>query len=173
MKTKIIYCLFLGMILLVLSGCGNGVALSEDNSLSELKELIESNSILIEELKNKNIELEGKISKLEEEKENLNKMVEELQNNDTNISSIIDDKYGDLKEIIDNKFVSNSNNYTITKQELVGTWDALGFDDSITFSENGLEIIDNWIVVDGESTFYYMYKDGKLYVTDNGWIFTK
>ena len=147
--------------------------MSEDNSLSELKELIESNSTLIEELKNKNIELEGKISKLEEEKESLNKMLEELRDNDTNISSTIDNKYGELKGIIDNKFASNSNNYTITEQELVGTWDVLGFDDSITFSENGVEVIDNWIVVDDESTFYYMYKDGKLYVTDNGWIFTK
>ena len=159
--------------MIVLSGCGKDVALNDNNSLLEIKQMIENNSQTIQELQSRNLDLEEKISKLEEEKENLSSKIEDLQNSDNNISSTIDNKYNELKGIIDNKMVSNSNNYTITKQQLVGTWNVVGNDGSQTFYENDVEIVGNWIIFDGNNTLYYMYKDGKLYVADNGWIFTK
>lgn len=165
--------MLLGIVMIVLSGCTKEVALNDDNSLLEIKQMIENNSKIIQELQNKNLELEKKISKLDEEKKDLNNKLVELQNSDNNISSTIDNRYNELKGIIDNKMVSSSNNYTITKQQLLGTWNIVGHDGSQTFYENNFEIVGNWIIFDDNNTLYYMYKDGKLYVADNGWIFTK
>ena len=166
------YILILVIICLLVCGCSQKGNVS-DKTLKELKSSIENNTKLIAELTIKNQELENKIVTLEEEKQTLTDEVKKLQEGDTAISSNIDSKYNELKTLINNKPSSNGNQYTITKSQLLGTWHNLGYDNTETFTNENTEVIGNWIIYKGNMTLYYMYKDGKLYVADNGWIMTK
>jgi len=77
---------------------------------------------------------------------------------------------------------NNNSKTTITKEELVGTWNF--YDSILTFQSDGTylrnnnnagtyKIIGNWLVLDDDSTLYYEYIDGKIYTTDNGAVMSK
>jgi len=165
---KYISLLFIAFLLLC--GCGNE-KVTNDKELKELKESIESNSKLIEELTIKNKDLENKIVTLEEEKQLLNEEIKKLQESDKTITSNVDSKYNELKASINNKPSNTSNQYTITKGQLLGTW-KYNDNSRITFTDENLKIYGNWFEWDGMS-FSYIYKDGKLYVSDDGIVATK
>lgn len=190
MYKRILYVVICCFVLINVCGCNKNskdndkLAISSDTSLDEIKEIIQNNSKQIEELIAKNQELEKEISKLNEDKENLNKTITELQEqnktnssslvvlqeNDKTINSSIDTKYNELKSLINNNS-STKNNYTISKNQLLGTW-KYGSNGKITFTDENLNVYGNWFEWDGMS-FSYMYKDGKLYLSDDGVIMTK
>lgn len=150
-----------------------------NNGLNELKLLIEENTLAINELKKKNEELESKLFTLEEDNKNLNDTITELENkisslenSDKTINSSIDNKYSELKNMINNKMTATGN-YTISKEQLLGTWNNIGGSGTVTFANDNTEVFDNWIIYKGNMSVYYMYKDGKLYITDDGMVMTK
>lgn len=163
------FCLIFIIILLV-CGCGNETV-TNDEELKELKTAIENNSKLIEELSTKNKDLEDKILTLEAEKQSLNEELKKLQESDKTMNSNIDSRYNELKTLINNKPTTISNQYTITKEQLLGTW-KYSDNSQITFTDENLKIYGNWFEWKGMS-FSYMYKDGKLYVSDDGIVATK
>lgn len=168
---KCFYLLY--VIGLLICGCSNNNETINNNELKKLKQAIDNNNELIQELSKKNKELENKIAILEEEKEGLNEEIKTLQESDKTINSNIDSKYNELKTLINNKPTTTGNQYTITKEQLLGTWENIGWNNSETFTNENTEIIGNWIIYKGNMTLHYMYKDGKLYVTDDGWIMKK
>jgi len=175
----IIACVF---VLIGVCGCQkedntNTSTKENDVVLSKLLTKIENNSKLIEELSIKNEELNNqnkelleKIKTLEENKKTVDESIEKLENEDKTVKTKIDNNYNDLKNLINNKPSGNINQYTITKDQLLGTW---GYDNnSLTFLDNNTEVIENWIIWKG-MTIHYMYKDGKLYTSDDGVIMSK
>ena len=40
-------------------------------------------------------------------------------------------------------------------------------------TNNNVEVYGNWIIYNGYQAVYYMYKDGKLYITDDGVVMLK
>lgn len=167
------YISILVIICLLVCGCSQKGNV-DDKTLKELKSSIESNTMLIQELTTKNQSLENKIVELEEEKQSLTDEVKKLQESDTTISSNMDSKYNELKTLINNKPSSSGNQYTITKQELLGTWQYVGYDTSITFTNDNVEMIgNNWFLYQGNRTIYYIFKNGKLYIADDGVMLTK
>ena len=188
MKKNNIFILII--ILLLTSGCNNNQTNNQslkntDKELQELKELIKNNSNLIKELSDKNKNLEEKITTLEEENKTLNETLVSIQEenktlkdtvitlNDTDekINANFNAKYNELQTLINNKNTSGS--YTISKSELLGTWNIIGEHGTEVFTNENVEVIGNWIIYNGESPIYYMYRDNKLYLSDNGWIMTK
>lgn len=165
---KHIFILFI--FCLLVCGCSKKETI-DDKNLKEIKNNIENNSKLIEELTNKNQELENKIVALEEEKKTLNDEIKKLQESDSTISSTVDSKYRELKNLINNKPSSNSNQYTITKNQLLGTW-KYSTNSEITITDENLKIHGNWFEWKGMA-FSYIYKDGKLYISDDGYVMTK
>lgn len=168
---KKIVCLIL--LSLLVCGCDskglNNNKLTEE-TLKQIKENIDKNNKLIEELNAKNKELETKIVELSNEKEELKKNISTLQEKDKAIDKNIQDKYNELVKKINN---SNSNSkYTITKEKLLGTWNYVQGNKSITFTNENLVIHDNWIEWKGLA-FPYLYKNGKLYVSDDGVVLKK
>lgn len=159
------------IILLFICGCSKSNERINNNELKKLKEAIDNNSKLIEELTTKNQELENKVIALEEEKQSLNDEIKKLQESDKTINSNIDSKYNELKTLINNKISTTSNQYTITKDQLLGTW-KYSNNSSITFTDENLRIHGNWLEWKGMA-FPYMYKEGKLYVSDDGYVMTK
>ena len=164
------YVLILLMICLLVCGCGENSSI-DNKTLKELKNNIENNTKLIEELSTKNQELENKIVTLEEEKNTLNDEIKKLQESDTTIGSNIDSKYNELKNLINNKLSSSGNQYTITKNQLLGTW-KYSDGGAITITDENLNIHGNWFEWKGMA-FSYIYKDGKLYISDDGVVMTK
>lgn len=164
------YILILVIICLLVCGCSKKENI-DDKTLKELKSSIESNTKLIQELTTKNQELENKVAALEEEKKNLTDEVKKLQESDTSINSNIDSKYSELKTLINNKPSSSGNQYTITKQELLGTW-KYSDNSKITITDENLKIHGNWFEWKGMA-FSYIYKDGKLYISDDGYVMSK
>ena len=176
-RVGIIFC-----ILFLFCGCSNqNVDFdSYEKKLSDIMITIEKNNSLIEELKKKNEELESKILVLEDSNEKLNDTISELngkivslENSDKGITSSIDNKYGELKSMINNNNSSYSN-YTISKSELLGTWNAIGsYSASLSFTNDNVDVVDDWIIYKGSMAVNYMYKDGTLYLSDDGYIMTK
>jgi len=175
----IIICTF---VLLVVCGCqkesNTNTSIKENNvTLGKLLTKIENNSKLIEELSikneeltNQNKELLEKIKTLEENKKTVDDSIEKLENENKAVKTKVDNNYNDLKNLINNKPSGNINQYTITKNQLLGTW---GYDNnSLTFLDSNTEVIENWIIWKG-MTIHYMYKDGKLYISDDGVIMSK
>lgn len=81
-------------------------------------------------------------------------------------------------ESSNNSASKTANQYTITKKQLIGTWGTST--EPLKFTENNCDVIRNWIIVQDDRydvkkdvTFYYMYKDGKLYIAGSGGIFSK
>ena len=169
---KKIVCLV--VLSLLVCGCDNK-ELSNNNineeSLKQIKESIESNKKIIEELNNKNKELEEKISALENEKEELKKTISSLESKDKEVDKTITDKYNELNKKIGSSG-SLGSKYTITKEQLLGEWKNLSGNPEITFTDENLTIHDNWFEWNGMS-FSYIYKNGKLYISDNGMILKK
>lgn len=164
------YILILLVICLLVCGCSKKENI-DDKTLKELKSSIESNTQLIQELTTKNQELENKVVALEEEKKNLTDEIKKLQESDTTISSNIDSKYNELKTLINNKTSSSGNQYTITKNELLGTWN-YSDNSKITITDENLRVHGNWFEWKGMA-FSYIYKDGKLFISDDGNVMTK
>lgn len=192
---KKIICLV--MLSLLVCGCDNKELGSNNlnrDSLKEIKESVESNKKIIEELNNKNKELESKIETLENEKEDLKKTISELKEKDkevdksildkyTEVSKNIKDKYSEVSKSIADKYnelskkISSSNSgtgskYTVTKEQLLGKWDYVVGNSSITFTDENLLVHDNWIEWKGMA-FPYLYKNGKLYISDDGVVLQK
>lgn len=182
---KKIVCLVL--LSLLVCGCDNKELsnnnISED-SLKQIKESIENNKKIIEELNNKNKELEEKISALENEKEELKKTISSLESKDKEVDKTITNKYNEVsKSIIDKynelvKKINSSNSgsasskYTITKDQLLGAWKDLNGNPEVTFTDENLIIHDNWFEWKGMA-FPYLYKNGKLYISDDGVVLQK
>ena len=164
------YILILVIICLLVCGCSKKENIN-DKTLKELKSSVENNTKLIQELTTKNEELENKVVVLEEEKKNLTDEIKKLQESDTTISSNIDSKYNELKTLINNKPSSSGNQYTITKQELLGTW-KYSDNSKITITDENLKIHGNWFEWKGMA-FSYIYKDSKLYISDDGYVMSK
>ena len=181
---KKILCLV--VLSLLVCGCDNKELsnnnISED-SLKEIRESIESNKKIIEELNNKNKELESKIESLENEKEELKKTISSLESKDKEVDKIITNKYNEVSKSITDKYNelvkkinsnsgSTSSKYTITKEQLLGTWNYVVGSSSITFTDENLLVHDNWIEWKGMA-FPYLYKNGKLYISDDGVVLQK
>lgn len=164
------YISILVIICLIVCGCSQKGNV-DDKTLKELKSSIESNTKLIAELTIKNQALENKIVTLEKEKQSLTDEVKKLQESDTAISSNIDSKYNELKTLINNKVSSSGNQYTITKNELLGTWN-YSDNSKITITDENLRVHGNWFEWKGMA-FSYIYKDGKLFISDDGYVMTK
>lgn len=175
--------LFLSIILFGLCACSNdtnennNITINDEITLSELKEIVENNVKLIEELTNKNKELEEKITTLEENNKSLNDNLTTLQNrivaleeNNKTVNSTINNNYNELKNLITRNSYSLTNNYLISKNQLLGTW--YYGNNNITFTDENLYIYDNWFEWKGMA-FSYIYKDGKLYISDDGLVMTK
>ena len=168
---KIIFkILIVFFVFLIVCGCDSDSSI-DTKELNKLKESIENNNKLIEKLTEKNKELENKITTLEQEKETLNEEIKKLQENDTTINTNIDKNYNELKSLINSNPSLTSNQYTITKDQLLGTW-KYGENSKITFTDNNLSIHGNWFEWDGMS-FSYIYINGKLYISDDGVVATK
>lgn len=180
---KKILCLVL--LSLLVCGCDNK-ELSNNNigedSLKQIKESIESNKKIIEELNNKNKELESKIESLENEKEELRKTISLLESKDKEVDKTITNKYNEVSKSITDKYnelvkkINNSGSasskYTITKDQLLGAWKDLNGNPEVTFTDENLLVHDNWFEWK-DMAFSYMYKNGKLYISDNGMILQK
>lgn len=159
----------LATICLLVCGCSQNEGI-DNKSLSELKSIVENNTKLIAELTDKNQILENQIVTLEEEKKNLTDEVKKLQESDTTINSNVDSKYNELKKLINNN-QSSTNQYTITKNQLLGTW-KYSDNSKITITDENLKIHGNWFEWKGMA-FAYIYKDGKLFISDDGYVMTK
>ena len=168
-------------ILFCMSGCSSDSTTNtiSDNDLDELRTLIEKNNTAIEELKKKNEELESKIVLLEEENKNLNNTIIEIKDNvsdledsDKTIVSSIDNNYNELKRLINSK-VTSTGSYTISKSDLIGTWKSVGSSSSLSFESDNVEVVGNWIIYKGYMAINYMYRDGRLYISDDGLVMTK
>ena len=160
---KKILCL---ICIMLLCGCSNSKLNNNklnDETLKEIQKSIDEQKQLIEELTNK-------IETLTNEKEQLEKTILSLQEKDKAIEKNIQDKYNELVKKINNS--SSANKYTITKEKLLGTWKYINGDNSITFTNDNLSIHDNWIEWKGMA-FPYLYKNGKLYVSDDGVVLKK
>ena len=154
----------------ILCGCAsNNESSLNSDTLNEIKKTVENNAKLIEELNTKNKELESKILMLEEQKTKLETSLTKLETKNTAISTNLDTKYNELKTLINSKGTSN---YTITKNQLLGTWKYGTSSQSITFTDENLVMHGNWFEWKGMA-FYYIYKNGKLYISDDGYVLTK
>ena len=135
----------------------------EDSSLyDDLKSLIEENTKKISELEEKNQSLEKEIASLKTSNSAL-----ETKNKD------LETKYNNLKSVSVTPPVVTSKN-TITKEQLIGTWTVA--DSNITFTNENSDVLGNWILYkhsDYTSTIWYEYINGKLYITDDGQIYSK
>lgn len=173
------------LVLFLVCGCDNKTESLDSKQLDELKELIEVNNEAIKKLSDKNTELENKVTLLEEENKKLketvtntdNKVIS-LEDSDKNINSTIKTNYDELKKLIDNKLSSsNTSSYTISKSELLGTWNYIDYDSPITFTNDNVDVFNNWIIFKNNSgnyrTLFYMYRNGQLYITDDGGILKK
>ena len=174
MKKNNIFILII--ILLLTSGCNNNQTNNQslkntDKELQELKELIKNNSNLIKELSDKNKNLNETLVSIQEDNKTLKDTVLTLNDTDEKINANFNAKYNELQTLINNKNTSGS--YTISKSELLGTWNIIGEHGTEVFTNENVEVIGNWIIYNGESPIYYMYRDNKLYLSDNGWIMTK
>ena len=170
---KKILCLV--VLSLLVCGCDNKELSNNnigDETLKEIKESIESNKKIIEELNNKNKELESKIESLENEKEELKKTISSLESKDKEVDKTITNKYNELVKKINSSSGSTSSKYTITKEQLLGTWNYVVGSSSITFTDENLLVHDNWIEWKGMA-FPYLYKNGKLYISDDGVVLQK
>lgn len=97
-----------------------------------------------------------------------------LEKSDESINDDINKKYQELKNSNTNSTkVVSTNNYTISKNQLVGNWKYLNNKNEISFTSNNVEVYGNWIIYNGYQAVYYMYKDGKLYITDDGVVMLK
>lgn len=178
----IIGCFF---IILFVCGCSDKSQNLNSKELNELKDLIKANNEAIKELSNKNTELENKIALLEDENKklkesatNIEKKVTSLEDSDKNINSTVKSNYDELKKLINSKVSSsNTSSYTISKSQLLGTWNYIDYNSPITFTNDNVEVINNWIIFKNNSgnyrTLFYMYRNGQLYITDDGGILKK
>ncbi len=157
--------LIMTFCLLLITGCGSK---NDNQQLDALKEEITSLKQKLEEQTNDtSIDENTNLDELKQTIEENNKKIESLSKDQKNLES----KVKDLQNTTNS---SKNSTYTITKEQLLGTW-SYG-ENSITFTDSNCEVIDNWIILHREGydgDFYYMYKDGKLYTTDDGLIFSK
>lgn len=185
MKKKIILGIILVLCLLISSGCekqkkdtskktNEYVSQEIENSdLDELKNIVANNIKKTEELEQ---ELKNKQQENEELKKELDNLEEQLNTfNDKNktLTESIDNKYNELKGMIESTTTTatTSSNYTISKSQLIGTWKNINYDETIIFTEENSQVLGNWIVYNyngEEMAFAYIYKDGKLYISEAG-----
>ncbi len=176
MKKKILLWFFLTFI--CLTGCGkkeqtNSPTDFQDMDLEELREIVASNRDELNQLKKQNETLSTKIDSLETENKNLKEKIASLEKADQDLKSSDSSHYTELKKLISSS--GSSNLYTITKKQLTAKpWYYENGDAAITFQSGNTEVIGNWIIMKRDNnttgTLYYMYKDGKLYASDDGWI---
>ena len=166
--------LFFGLILLFV-GCSNKEEVkTEDLSLKEIEKTLKENENSIKELLQENKELEKKVENLNKENSQLNEKISLLEKSDESINDDINKKYQELKNSNTNSTkVVSTNNYTISKNQLVGNWKYLNNKNEISFTNNNVEVYGNSIIYNGYQAVYYMYKDGKLYITDDGVVMLK
>lgn len=185
MKKKIILGVILVLCLLISSGCEsqekdtpkktseNVSQKIEDSDLDELKTIVADNIKKTEELEQ---ELEN--SKKENEKliktiTDLENQLIELKNTTNNINNTIEAKYNELKGLIASSITiaSPTNNYIISKNQLIGTWKDLNSSSVLVFTNDNCQVLGNWIIYNynnSEMAFAYIYKDGKLYISEAG-----
>lgn len=147
-----------------------------DMDIEELKEIVATNSEELKSLKETNEILSEKVNSLEAENKNLKEKITSLEETDKNLKTTDSSNYNELKKLITSS--SSSNPYTITKKQLTAkTWYYEKGDEAITFKPESTEVIGNWIIMkrndNTTGTLYYMYKDGKLYTSDDGWMLTQ
>ena len=141
---------------------------TESTNLDDLKKLIDDNNKKIDDLSKEKKSLEDKVKKIQDTNDSLSKKVSDLESANKSLKSTID-------SLSPSNSSSKSNQYTITKKQLIGTWEYSN-GHGITFTDSNCDVIDNWIIYHQnsyDSTVYYMYKNGKLYVTDDGQLYTK
>ena len=94
-----------------------------------------------------------------------NKKIEAL----TNDKKVLEEKVNQLQNVS----ISNDQNI-ISKNQLIGTWKSRK--QSLVFTDSNCDVIGNWIIYYGQeedASIFYMYKGGKLYITDGGAVLTK
>lgn len=139
----------------------------ENASLDELKQMLEENKKEIESLSKDKKTLEEKVKQLQDSNSSLDKKVTSLESSNKSLKSTIN-------SLSTSSSSKTTNQYTITKKQLIGTWTVDGH--NLVFSNSNCDVIGNWIIYHQngyDSTLYYMYKDGKLYITDDGVVYSK
>lgn len=96
----------------------------------------------------------------------LNKQIEFLKNENTTLKNAIKSSDSNKNSLL------STDKYKITKENLIGTWSCLNFNQDFVFTDKNVEVIDNWLI--WENRFYqYAFIDGKLYISDDGFAFEK
>ena len=190
MMKKIILGVTLILCLLISSGCesqekdtpkktSNNVSQKiEDSNLDELKNIVADNIKKIEELEKELKNKQQENEELKKEITNLQTQLDEFNEKDTILNNSIDSKYNELKGLIGNNTATTttSSNYIISKSQLIGTWKNINYDETLIFTEENSQVLGNWIIYyynNREMAFSYIYKDGKLYISENGATFIK
>ena len=140
------------VLLLIVSGCSiNKTASADDKIIKELQDKILNNSQLIEALSEKNQQLEIAVNELKKEKEDLNNTISSLKESNDQLTN----ESKELKKMFDTISNSSEQKYTITKEQLLGTWNVTYGDElhnkTYTFTAQNTIVDGNWIIYDNFS----------------------
>ena len=185
MRKKFLLSVILLLCLFISSGCENKEKDSVKTNSKDVLEKIENCDLdelktIVKDNIKKTEELEKELENSKKEKEeliqtitDLENQLTELKNTTNNINNTIEAKYNELKGLIASSItnVSKTNNYTISKNQLIGTWKDLNSSSVLIFTNDNCQVLGNWVIYNynnSEMAFAYIYKDGKLYISEAG-----